>query len=491
VNEKRCTAWKRKPLGISASALCCLALFLPLAGVGCNHAAKATSEEKVVEVVIGNPQRRDLIREIDQPGWLKPFEQTAIYSKIAGFAREWKVDRGDRVKKDQLLVELYLPEVVQQLAVKAAKVKQTKADLKQATQAAKAAKAGVEAARADIDAKLAAIKSAKAQVRRWEAEDERSRRLVGRGIYDQQTADEVLHQLQVSEAGRDETKAKHTFSLAMFDQASAQFSKAEADVEVAAANIEVAQADYDYWKDWLSYAEIRAPYDGVVTNRHTNTGDFLQPANSGATSKAAEPLFMMMRTDIMRLTLEVPELDAGLIRKGDKARVRFQTKNGGVQEIEAKVSRDSYALDERAHTLTVEVYLDNPDDELLSGAITGGLVVGFGGKFPNNPNGKLKVGTYANVTIFTKLPNVLTLPPEAILNDILQDGDRSYIYVVENDKVHKTFVDVGARGVERVQVLRKQRPGGKWEPFTEKEAIVVVNPQGLLDGQTVQIKKSE
>src|SRR5208282_5258593 len=104
-------------------------------------------------------------------GFLRPYEQTPIYTKIAGFAKEPKFDIGDRVKKGELLVELYVPEVVQDLRVKAAKVDQAKADLQQAKEAALAAKAGREAARADIEAKLAAIRSVDAQVQRWRAEE--------------------------------------------------------------------------------------------------------------------------------------------------------------------------------------------------------------------------------------------------------------------------------------------------------------------------------
>jgi RND family efflux transporter MFP subunit len=446
-----------------------VALLLPLGTTGCSQSAKATTTAEEtekspgIEVLVGNPVRRELTREIDQPGTLRPYEQTPIYTKIAGFAEEPKVDRGDRVKKGELLVDLRLPEVKQQLTVKAAMVMQAEADLQQAKEAAKAAKAGQEAARADIQAKLAAINSTKADVRRWEAEDERAHRLVGNGVFDKQTADEVIHQLRASEASNEESKAKHAFAKAMFDQASAHFTKAEADIQVAKAKVEVAKADYEYWKDWLSYAEIRAPFDGVITSRHVHTGHFLQPANSGNATKMVEPLFMIMRTDIMRLTLEVPELDANLIKKGDKAKVRFQTKNGGVPEIEATVTRDSVALDDHSRTLTVEIFLDNRD-------------------------GKFLPGTYANVTIFAKLPNVWTLPSEAILNDILQSGDRSYCFVVEGGKVHKTFLDIGARGTEGVQVLRKQREGSAWEPITGKEVIVVVNPKSLLDGQEVHTK---
>ncbi len=194
--------------------------------------------------------------------------------------------------------------------------------------------------------------------------------------------------------------------------------------------------------------EITAPFDGVVTARHVHTGHFLQPSNSGTTSKSAEPLFMMMRTDIMRCTVEVPELDAGLIKKGDMARVRFQAKTGEVPELEAKVTRDSFP----STNMPARYRRDFPEES-------------------RRP--KLMPGMYANVTILAKLRNALTLPADAILSDILADGDRNYCFMLENGKVIKTFLEVGAHCDEGVQVLRKQRPGGKWEKITGKEAVVV------------------
>ena len=60
------------------------------------------------------------------------------------------------------------------------------------------------------------------------------------------------------------------------------------------------------------------------------------------------------------------------------------------------------------------------------------------------------------------------------------------------DQVWDAFTTVaGVTSWLAPQATIEPRPGGKWEPFTGKEAIVVVNPQGLLDGQAVQIKKSE
>jgi RND family efflux transporter MFP subunit len=282
-----------------------------------------------------------------------------------------------------------------------------------------------------------------------------------RGIFDQQTADEVINQLRASEALRDEAKAKYGSAQATLEQASAHFHKTEADIDVAVASLAVTEATRDQWRDWLSYAQITAPYDGVVTLRNVHEGHFLQPSNSGSTSKAAEPLFIVMRTDIMRCTVEVPEMDAVLVRNHDKAVVHLQARPG--EEFIGEVTRNSESLDERSRTLCVEVYLKNTDD-------------------------KLKPGMYANVTIFPKIKNAWTLPASAIMNDILAERDRSYCYIVEGGKARKTFLEVGTRGDEGVQILRKQRGRGKWEEITGKEAVVVTNPKALQDGQDVELE---
>ncbi len=432
---------------------------LSLMATGCgSHAAGAASEEQqqpaTIEIGTVNPIRKDLTREIDQPGALRPIEETRIFTKIAGFAKEPKVDRGDRVKKGDMMVELYLPEVVQDLRVKAAKVQQAKADLTQAKEAAQAAKAAQEAARSEIEAKKASIRSADAQVMRWQAEDVRSRNLLNKGVYDQQTADEVVNQLRASEASRDEAKANLVSAQSKLDQAVAQYHKAQADIEVAAAMVSVAEATHDQWREWLSYAQVKAPFDGFVDTLNFHTGDFLQPSNS-------QPLFVVVRTDIMRCTIEVPELDAGLIKEHDKAVVRLQAMPG--IEIPAEVTRFSNSFDNRARTLCVECYLKNAD-------------------------GALRPGMYANVKIMAKLRNAWILPPEAIMSDILADGDRSYCYVVEEGKAHKVFIEVGTRGDEGVQVLSKQKAGGKREEFTGNEAVVITNPKALQDGQVVKVQ---
>jgi RND family efflux transporter MFP subunit len=443
-----------------------LAVIPALLACGCGQHETKPSDEATgpTEVEVVYPKVMDLTRQIDQPGQFVSYEHTPIYTKIAGFAEEPHVDIGDTVKKGQLLVKLYVPEVVEDLNVKAARVKKDEADLEQTKAVVEASEAAVTAARAMVRETEAAVVRAEADVRRWGAEDDRAVKLLRQSIYDQQTRDEVRKQLEVSRASLTEAIAKHDTAEATLLERRARLKKAKADVSVAQAEIALAKAAYNQWAAWLSYAEIRAPYDGIITQRIVHTGHFLQPSNAGSTNRTAEPLFMVMRTDIMRITVQVPEFDQGYVKVGDRAVVRPQALRG--REVLGTVTRFSWSLDEHARTLRVEIHVPNPQ-------------------------GILQAGMYANVSIFAKKSKVLTLPPESILNDILAHNDRSYCVVAENGKCRKLFVQVGLRGEEGVQVLAKQEQGGKWENFTGTEAIVMSHPASLLDGQVVQVRDSQ
>lgn len=52
--------------------------------------------------------------EISVPAELKPYEQVAVFAKVTGFVQKMYVDRGDRVRKGQLLAVLEAPEMQQQ-----------------------------------------------------------------------------------------------------------------------------------------------------------------------------------------------------------------------------------------------------------------------------------------------------------------------------------------------------------------------------------------
>lgn len=436
-----------------------------LSGVGGCHRPSATapaeSRPEIVSVTVVQPTRQNLVRRIEQPGFTRPYEETAIYSRIEGKVQAWYVDRGARVKKNALLARLYVPEREQKVKAAEARVEQAEAEFTQAQEGVKAAAANVQTAGARVKEAEAGVRQVEAEYRRWQAEYARAKALMQKNVYDTQTRDEALHQLQATAANLERAKAAVTSMKAAERESIAKWNKAKADVDAAQARVQVAEADAREQAAWLDYANIRAPYAGVVTELNIKTGDFVQPASSGSTNATAKPLFVVDRMDIMRVTVQVPEYDAVLVKDGTPAVVRFQALKG--REFPGKVTLSSWSLDPQARTLLVEIHLGN------------------------TPKDELRPGMYVNTTIEANLSNVLALPAEAVL----VDGNQHYCFTVVDGKAVKLPVEVGVRTKRVVQVLRKQmkttRPGepGAWEEFTGAERVIVSNPGALLEGQAV------
>ena len=64
-----------------------------------------------------------------------------------------------------------------------------------------------------------------------------------------------------------------------------------------------------------SYTKIVAPYDGVVIRRKVDTGQLTTPGTAG------EPLFVVARSDMVTISVGVPEADAPFVeRRGRRPR---------------------------------------------------------------------------------------------------------------------------------------------------------------------------
>lgn len=104
-------------------------------------------------------------RTVTLPGEVKAFQQVTLYAKVSGYLKDIKVDKGDRVKRDQLLATLESPDADQQVAGAQADLENKKA---QARRSADLSKKGiVSAQQAENDE--AAVKVAGAALERARA----------------------------------------------------------------------------------------------------------------------------------------------------------------------------------------------------------------------------------------------------------------------------------------------------------------------------------
>jgi RND family efflux transporter MFP subunit len=103
--------------------------------------------------------------EISVPAELKPFEQVAIFAKVTGFVKKMYVDRGDRVRKGQLLALLEAPEMQQEYLSSKSSEQKVYSDYLYAKQAydrlVTASRTTVAVADIELDRSKSAMESAK------------------------------------------------------------------------------------------------------------------------------------------------------------------------------------------------------------------------------------------------------------------------------------------------------------------------------------------
>lgn len=95
-----------------------------IAIAGCTSEGKPAPEhkkEELLTVETAMVTKETASYMLNLPGELAPYEEVKLYPKVSGFVQQIYVDRGSKVKKDQLLARLEAPEITQQYAAASAK----------------------------------------------------------------------------------------------------------------------------------------------------------------------------------------------------------------------------------------------------------------------------------------------------------------------------------------------------------------------------------
>lgn len=287
---------------------------------------------------------------------LEGCEQARVAARVSGLVHRVHVKIGDPVRAGQLLAELAVPDLRDELRQREAKVLLARAEIDQARRALTAAEANLRRAQAAVAQSRAAHARAESNLARSKAEYERTRKLLLSRAAATETGEQALDHYRSATALCEETQANIDLVTAARDESRALRDQAEANLHVADAKQQVAEADRQRTAGQLAFAEIRAPFDGVITDRQ---------AEAGQAVDTAEVLFTVVKTDAVRLCVHVAEADAMRVATGTAARVRVAAWPS--QPFEGRVSHSSWALDPQTHTLRAWVELPNPDGRLRPG----------------------------------------------------------------------------------------------------------------------------
>jgi RND family efflux transporter MFP subunit len=200
------------------------------------------------------------------------------------------------------------------------------------------------------------------------------------------------------------------------------------------------QALYDY-------ANITAPFAGVVTKRYANQGTLMQSGVNSSTQ--ALPLVQLSEDDLFRLVIPVPESYVPHIRMGDPVNVRVAALN---RTFPGKVSRFSVDVEEQTRTMHTEVDVPNPQHILMP-------------------------GMYAEASLTVALAQgVIAVPPETINID----GDQRSVWVIDpSGTVEERRVTLGAENPQETEVTSGLKAG---------EMVAAGDRSRLRAGETVHPK---
>lgn len=315
--------------------------------------------------------------EIMLPGNLQAWHESPLFSRTNGYVRQWYVDIGSIVKKNDLLAIVETPEVNEQL-------NQAEADLAQAI----------------TQNNLAQITA------------NRYRILGAEGVVARQTTDEVLHNAQA-----------------------------------AADRVKSAQANRDRLYKLAGFEQIRAPFDGIITQRNTDIGNLI---NAGSSS-TQNPIFRIAQVNRLRLYVKIPQEYTADVTASSIVKLKFNQFPNEV--FYSKLARNSKALDPYTRTLLTEYEVNNPKNRFFS-------------------------GSYTQVLIEFAIPShVLRLP----VNTLLFRGDGLLVATVNKDnKIQLKKITLGRDFGNEFEVT---------SGITRTDRIVVNPPDGAYNGQSVEVVK--
>ena len=267
------------------------------------------------------------------------------------------------------------------------------------------------------------------------------------------TIDPLALQLAVRSGEADLSNAKAQLANALLDEtrqrkltesnstSKATFENAQQVRESAEASVAKAEANLAKAREQLTYTELRAEFDGVVTGVSVEAGQVLS---------AGQTAFIVARPDLRDVVVDVPEEDSSGLEIGSRFGIRLQL-DGSIQ-TSGVVREIAPEADSTTRTRRVKITLENP---------------------PNT----FRLGTIVTATATTDASATISIPASALL----VDGKRRRVWIVDS----KTNT-VSQRDVEILPPADSD-PAFVASGLAAGERVAIAGVHSLKEGQTVRI----
>ncbi len=375
-----------------------------------------------VAVQVATAKNEKIEQIVTAEAVIYPLRQAALVPKISAPVSKFFVERGSHVHAGELLAQLDNQDLV-------AAVTDTQGTYEQAQAAyATATRQSLpeEIQKAELDAK-----GAEDAMRLAQKVYESQQNLLQQGATSRKNVDDA-NLAYVQARNQNDLAQRHLESLQ-------KFGKGE-ELKAAEGQLASARGKYLGAKAQLSFAEVRSPIDGVVTDR---------PLYPGETPAAGSPLITVMDLSQIVARAHIDQQQAASLKVGNAARISVA---GAAEDLPGKLTMVSPALD--PGSTTVEVWAQAA-----------------------NPRESVRPGASAQMTITAQtVPNAVVIPAVAIVT--APDGSTAVMVVDAQNKPHEKSVKVGIRDGDDAQVAEGLQAGervvtvGAYDLFKEDPDVL-------------------
>jgi len=354
-------------------------------------AAEAPKKEPSGPVPVRAAQVRpkQVQRIVDSVGTFFPYDEVLVSAEIEGKVDQVNVDLGDAVTEGQVLVHVSDEEQRYLLAQNEAQLRMSMEKL-----GLKNEKDRIADVRESPDVRRAAADLTEARQRFT-----RITNLVNQGIGAKIELDQATARFQSAQAAYDST-VNQTRNLIQ--------------------EVERSKAQLDLQRKKLRDTTVRAPFAAYVKDRQVAIGQYVRPN---------APLITLVKTDPIRLRLDVPERMAPWIKNGQTAEVLAEAFAG--RKFAGKIWRIAPTVDQSKRTFVVEALIPNP-------------------------RGELKPGSYARARIPTdKVERIMVVPARAVAYVL----GSNKAYVINQEVIEAREVKLGDRFEQTVEIIEGLQEG--------------------------------
>jgi HlyD family secretion protein len=398
--RKTCSRRGRRPYAcsvISGFLLLALALW-----PGCSK-KEGGEVAPTVTVQVVTAETEKIERKVSTDAVIYPLRQAALVPKISAPVRKFFVERGSHVHAGELLAQLEDRDLVAAVTDSKGAFEQAEAAYETATKQS----LPEEIQKAELDTKAA-------------KEAMQSAQKVYQGQQNLFTQGATASK-NVDDANLASIQARNQYDITRLHLESLQKLGKAQELKSADGQLTSARGKYLGAQAQLSFAEVRSPIDGVVTER---------PLYPGEMAAAGSPLITVMDLSQVVVRAHIDQQQAAALKLGNTAIISLP---GIADDVYGNLTLVSPALDPGSTTVEVWVQAANPHE-------------------------RIRPGGSARLTIIAEtVPEAVVIPSVAVLT--APDGGTSVMVVDAQNKPHQRRVKLGIRDGNDAQVTEGLQAG--------------------------------